>query len=104
MAEPMIPKAWRMPCIWSTLTKASSVDIFIAFCPFRYAQPKCPLTQTGDSHSLEALHGSLKRQVRLGKREPSGLADGWAGVPALIRPAGVGAKINFHNPRHEGDL
>jgi hypothetical protein len=29
MAEPMIPKAWRIPCIWSVFTKASSVVIFM---------------------------------------------------------------------------
>ncbi len=30
MAEPIMPKACSRPCIWRTLTKASSVVIFMA--------------------------------------------------------------------------
>ena len=29
MADPMMPKACSMPCIWRTLTKASSVFILV---------------------------------------------------------------------------
>src|SRR6056297_3199620 len=35
MAEPMMPKACSIPCIWRILTNASSVVIFMAFSPGR---------------------------------------------------------------------
>src|SRR3990172_6385550 len=60
-AEPMMPKAWSMPCICSVLTKASSVVIFIV------PTPNCAPSEAAAMQAHEAGHSFFLTGVTLAR-------------------------------------
>src|SRR5690606_18384439 len=59
IAEPMMPKACSMPCIWSTFTKASSVVIFIAWFPSFAGWRAVRRSKQFVPEIVPAVHGAL---------------------------------------------